>query len=659
MILGVDTGGTFTDFVLLSRGEVLVHKVPSTPDNPARAVVEGMRWILRGDESVSVTYGTTVATNALLERKGGRVALVTTKGFEDLIEIGRQTRPELYALEPKKVEPLIPRSLRIGIAERMLADGRVLVPLSRKSIARARNLIREKEVSSVAVCFLHSYRNPSHEKRVAMGLRSLGLSLSLSHRILAEYREYERFCTTAVNAYLAPVIARHMRDLELDLKRVSAKLGRGVRVMQSNGGAISLRGASEHAVRTLLSGPAGGVVGASQVARRLGIKKMISLDMGGTSTDVCLVDGEIPLTSDKPVAGIPVKVPMVDIHTVGAGGGSIARLDIGGALKVGPESAGANPGPVCYGKGDAITVTDANLFLGRLDRDRFLGGMMQLDLGRTIGRMKGFARKVKLTPLNTAWGILRVVNSNMERAIRAVSVERGLDPKEFTLVAFGGAGGLHAADLVEGLGMLHLLIPSRPGLLSAWGMALTPLIRDYSLSVLEKNPEFTALHRRFSALVRRGLVEMAREGLGKREVRVLLSVDMRYVGQAYEITVPWGKDFTRGFHRLHEARFGHSDPDKDVEVVTLRVRLEGKRQVRGARRVPMRRRKGDQPVLDFKEIYFPQHLRRCPTYEREKMAPGDRIVGPAVIYEFSSTVVVPPLWRAEMDGYGNLHLARI
>jgi N-methylhydantoinase A len=657
-IIGIDTGGTFTDFIFISNGEVIVHKVLSTPDNPARAILEGLSAMVKESEAVSVTYGTTVATNALLERKGARVAFITTKGFEDLIEIGRQNRPELYTLEPQKPIPLVPRSLRIGVAERILASGQVLNPLSRREILRVKRWIRKKAIDSLAVGFLHSYRNPTHERTVARELKSLGLPISLSHRILPEYREYERFSTTAVNAYVTPVIAHHMMELHRALKRNVVRLKSSIRVMQSNGGAMTLRGASEHPVRTLLSGPAGGVVAAHELAKRSGVKKMISLDMGGTSTDVCLVNGEIPLTPEKLVAGVPVKVPMVDIYTVGAGGGSISRLDAGGALKVGPESAGADPGPVCYGRGNEMTVTDANLILGRLNQDRFLGGRMQLDLVRTAKKMKEFARTVKLMPLATAWGIIQVVNSNMERAIRVVSLERGLDPREFSLVAFGGAGGLHAAELAEGLGMSHVVIPLRPGLLSAWGMAVSPLVKDFSLSVLELNAEFERINKKLSALAGRGLKETVREGLKKNESRVLLSVDMRYAGQAYEINLPWDRSFTRRFHQLHEARFGHSDPSKEVEVVTLRVRIEGKGRLKKPRSVSLKRGSGKQGFLGQREVYFDKRLLRCPTYERERLNPGDRIHGPAVIYEFSSTVVVPPVWQARVDRYSNLDLLR-
>jgi N-methylhydantoinase A len=370
------------------------------------------------------------------------------------------------------------------------------------------------------------------------------------------------------------------------------------------------------------------------------------------------VNGEIPLTLEHHMDGIPIKVPMLDIHTVGAGGGSMARIDPGGALKVGPQSAGANPGPVCYGKGRQITVSDANLFLGRLDEDRFLGGRIHLDRERTVLEMKRLAAEVKLSPMATAWGIVRVVNSNMERLLRAVSVERGLDPKDFTLVAFGGAGGMHAAELVEGLRVAHILVPERPGLLSAWGIAQAPLVWDFSLSVLTQDPEFRALKRLFARLVKHGLQEVQRDRIPQAEASVYLSLDMRYSGQAYEITVPFDKSFIGRFHAMHEARFGHCDRDHPVEGITLRARIEGRRKPMRMRPLRAKRGRGRQTVSACKAVYFREGLVRCPIYEREHLNPGGCVTGPAVICEFSSTVVVPPEWRAEMDGYKNLHLFR-
>ncbi|NIO11097.1 MAG: hydantoinase/oxoprolinase family protein, partial [Deltaproteobacteria bacterium] len=592
VIIGIDTGGTFTDFILFSKGEVVVHKVLSTPDDPARAILEGLRSLIKDTQRVSVTYGTTVATNALLERKGARVAFVTTKGFEDLIEIGRQNRPELYALEPRKPSPLVSRPLRMGIDERVLANGRVMTPLSRREIQRVKEWIRKSKLDSIAVGFLHSYRNPAHEKSLGKALQSLEVPVSLSHVVLPEYREYERFSTTTVNAYVTPVISGHMMNLQRALKSNVAGLVGDLRVMQSNGGAMTLRSASEHPVHTLLSGPAGGVVAAHELALRAGVKKVISLDMGGTSTDVCLVNEEIPMTPEKLVAGVPVKVPMVDIHTVGAGGGSIARLDEGGALKVGPESAGADPGPVCYGRGSRLTVTDANLVLGRLNRNLFLGGRMTLNLERTTKSIAQLARIAKLRPRGLAWGILRVVNSNMERAIRVVSLDQGLDPAAFTLVAFGGAGGLHAAELAEQLKMSRVIIPPKPGVLSAWGMAVSPLVKDYSQSVLESTPDFNQLSRSFSSLTARGLRDMKRAGFKINQTKILRSVDMRYLGQAYEINLPWDRRFIRRFHQLHQARFGHCDPYQAVEVVTLRVRIQTRKVPTPSRRLPLKRGNG-------------------------------------------------------------------
>ena len=418
-IVGVDTGGTFTDLIAFVRGELRTLKVLSTPADPATAVLQGLRELLGNADLGVLTYGSTVATNALLQRNGARVVLLTTAGFEDLIAIGRQNRPELYALEPRRPEPLVPAGCRIGVRERTLYDGRVLLPLSRSSLRQALAAVRRERPESVAVCFLHAYANPRHEALAGKALAEWReVSCSLSHALSGEHREYERLSTTVINAYVGPVMSRHLRVLVRGL-------GLSPRVMQSNGGAISAAVASREAVRTVLSGPAAGVVGAWAVARALGLRRVITFDMGGTSTDVALVDGAPRLRSEWTIAGLPLNVPAIDIHTVGAGGGSIARADAGGALKVGPQSAGADPGPACYGKGELPTVTDANVVLGRLLPDAFLGGRMRLDASRSLGAVERLGRDLHLRREEAADGIVRVVNASMERALRTISVERG------------------------------------------------------------------------------------------------------------------------------------------------------------------------------------------------------------------------------------------
>ncbi len=455
--IGVDTGGTFTDFVALSAdGSLRVHKLRSTPDDPSRAILAGVAELTQQVQAaeLEVTHGSTVATNAVLERKGARIALLATAGFEDVLRIARQTRRELYNFQVEAPKPLVDPALTFGVHERLAHDGSVIEALDAGEAERLVALVRQCGVSSVAVCLLHSYANAEHEVLLSRALEQAGFQVSSSHRILPEYREYERWATTAVNAYVTPKMAAYLAHLESGLAAPAS-----LRIMQSNGGSISARAAAEAAVQTILSGPAAGVIGAQAVAAASGYTRVITFDMGGTSTDVALIDGAVARTNESLVGDLPVRLPMLDIHTVGAGGGSIAWVDAGGGLGVGPRSAGADPGPACYGKGEQLTVTDANLLLGRLDPGYFLGGRMQLDGERTRGLAATLAAQLALTPEALAEGILRIANANMERAIRVVSVERGHDPRDFALLAFGGAGGLHACALAESLDIQTVLMP--------------------------------------------------------------------------------------------------------------------------------------------------------------------------------------------------------
>ncbi len=486
--VGVDTGGTFTDLVALAGDRVHTAKVRSTPSNPTNAVLQALAQVVGVHRGLVLTYSSTVATNALLERRGARVLLFTTAGFEDIIEIGRQCRPELYALEPERAEPLVSRRDRIGVPERMTAAGTPLLPLAPAALRRAVALARRRRPESIGVCFLHSYANPQHEAALAAALRQAGFRCCASHEFGRVHGEYERFNTAVVNAYVAPIMADHLGELCRALPHAT------LRVMQSNGGAICAATAAREAVRTILSGPAAGVMGAAAVAQRAGIRKLITLDMGGTSADVSLVDGTPAVRSEGTVGGLPVSLPMLDVHTIGAGGGSIAHRDPGGILKVGPQSAGADPGPACYGDGDLPTVTDANLLLGRLAAG-LLGGEFSLQPGRARKAIAPLARALRLSVDEAAWGIVRVVNAAMERAIRAVSIERGYDPRSYTLVAFGGAAPLHACELAAGLGMQRVFIPRNPGVLSAWGAATAPLARDYRRTVRARQPALAELKK--------------------------------------------------------------------------------------------------------------------------------------------------------------------
>ncbi|MBI2321774.1 MAG: hydantoinase/oxoprolinase family protein, partial [Chloroflexi bacterium] len=559
MRLGIDIGGTFTDFVLLADGALRIHKVLTSADRVG-GVRRGMADLAL-DASVPVVHGSTVATNALLERRGARAALVTTRGFADVLLIGRQNRPRLFDLAGEKPPPLVPPERTFAVDERLDHRGQVLTPLGDEALAALVEQVRAANVEAVAVSLLFSFANPTHEQRIGAALAALGVPVTLSHVVLPEYREYERASTVAVNAYVTPLIARYVEGL-----------GRHVgplRIMQSSGGSISARVAAAEPVRTVLSGPAAGVVGAFWLARTAGFPQCITFDMGGTSTDVALCPGEIQETSEGQIAGVPIRVPIIDIHTVGAGGGSLARLDAGGALIVGPESAGADPGPACYGRARLLTVTDAHVVLGRLPADHFLGGRMRRDVAAAEAAVGALAAQIGDAPAEAADGIVRVANSNMDAAIRVISVQRGHDPRDFTLVAFGGAGPLHAADLAAALGIRRVLVPRYPGVLSALGLLVADVVKDYSQTAMLPAVEATParIDALYAPLEARGWAEMRAEGFAAALIRAERWGDLRYVGQSFELRVPLRGDFLAAFHALHERRFGHQHPDWPVELV--------------------------------------------------------------------------------------------
>ena len=677
MRLAIDTGGTFTDCVYLRNGRLEILKIFSTPANPARAITEAVEAV-RGRlgepaGAVELLHGTTVGTNALLERRGGRVALVTTAGFEDVLAIGRQARPQLYDFFVTRAPALVPRPLRLGVRERIGPRGEVLLPLRAAELGRLRAQLRRLRPQAVGVSLLFSFANPVHEQRVARALRRLGVPVSVSHEILPEFREYERTATVAVNAYLVPLMSRYLSEVERAVRSRAGRSGRRaggkVSVMQSSGGAISARAAAAQPVRTLLSGPAGGVVGAQTVAARAGFGRVISFDMGGTSTDVALLAGELSTTNENSVAGVPVAVPMLDIHTVGAGGGSLAWFDRGGALRVGPQSAGADPGPICYGRGTEPTVTDAHLALGRIDPERFLGGPevsgWRLDAGRAQRFLQKFLRGAPgLRSVEAlAAGIVAVANATMERAIRVISVERGHDPREFTLVAFGGAGGLHACELAAALGIPRVLVPKFPGALSALGILGSDVLKDYSRTVLlgvERRAMQALLARlesEFRALERAARAELRREGFAPARQRLLRQLDLRYHGQAYELTLPFSREFVRAFHRAHRQRYGYADPARPLEVVNVRLRAVG---VTEKPRFVRHALTGATPPASARvkraPVYFNGRRLATDFYLRERLRPGNRFAGPAVVPEYSATTVLPPGWRARVDFYENLVL---
>ncbi len=653
MIIGVDTGGTFTDFVFREAGRWGVHKRPSTPDNPAKAVLEGLEYVAPGKPK-QITHGSTVATNAILERKGAKTALVTNKGFEDLIEIGRQNRTRLYDLAYQRDPHLIPPELRFGVGGRVDCTGAELEALARDDLKTLGWDLAEAGVESVAICLLFAYLNPSHEAEIQELLDSARIPSSMSHEILSEFREFERISTTVVNAYVAPKMKRYIADVMESLDKDD-----NLSIMQSNGGGISAETAMKESVRTILSGPAGGAVGAFEISKRAGYSKIIAFDMGGTSTDVCLMDENISLTTESQIAGYPIKIPMIDIHSVGAGGGSIAYLDEGGSLRVGPESAGAVPGPICYGTGRQVTVTDANLFLGRLIPERFLGGHMTLEPQRVEPYLRRLAETAGITTLALAEGILDVVNTAMEKALRVISIERGHDPREFVLVSYGGAGGMNAAFLARLLDIPQVLVLRNPGILSAMGMLMADIIKDYSLTVMKKQQDTHAgdLRETFAELEQRAVRELRGEGISEAAMQSERYVDIRYEGQSYELIVPFSDRFVEDFHQQHEKTYGYCDIRKGVEVVNIRLRARGVPEKPSLETIE---EVGPEvpraAVLGEREVVFENRKVPSLVIDREKLQGGNVIEGPAIVTEYSSTTVIPPWVRASVDKYANLVL---
>jgi N-methylhydantoinase A/oxoprolinase/acetone carboxylase beta subunit len=649
--IGVDTGGTFTDLVRFGPDGLAVHKVRSTPDDPSRAILQGLAE-LGAAGGIDVVHGSTVATNALLERRGARVALVATAGFEDVVRIGRQTRRALYDLQQADRHPLADPALTVGCRERLAADGSVLIALDAGEVTRVVEAVRATGATAVAVCCLHAYRNPAHEQQLAAALGAAGLAVSTSSGVLREYREYERWSTTIVDAYVTPIMASYLGALEAGLP------GDRLAIMQSNGGTMSAAAARATAVRTILSGPAAGAVGARAVAGHAGYARVIGFDMGGTSTDVCLIDGAIPTTPEAVVGDYPVRLPTIDIHSVGAGGGSIAVLDSGGALRVGPRSAGAVPGPACYGTGTELTVTDANLLLGRLAADAFLGGRMPLDLERARAAARRLAPRVGLDEAALADGVVRIANASMERAIRVVSVQRGLDPREFALLAFGGAGGMHACALAEALGMSTVIVPRHAGVLSALGLLLADVVTDAALTVLRPGDGVTVgeLEASFEPLIAELRAALAREGVAGGGVHVQRLLDVRYAGQSYEITVPLAPGFRDAFDDRHRRTYGYADPRRPIEVVTLRavaVASTDKPVLPRAEAPPTRvapRRTGD--------ARFDGRIVPTGFFRWDDLPTGAEGDGPAVISGGEATVVVPPGFRFRVDGSRNVIATR-
>ncbi len=650
-LIAVDTGGTFTDFYCVTPQTILTHKVLSTPEDPSIAIFQGLNEL--NLDYGEIIHGSTVATNALLEHKGARVLLVTTKGFEDVIEIGRQKRDQLYDIFVERVNALVNKSDRIGAQERISANGKVLIKLKQAELNRLKKRIKDTRASSIAVCLLNAYANDRHEQQIAAVLKPLKKNISISSQICPEFREYERTTTTCANAYVAPIMSRY-------LTRLSESLHGPIRIMQSNGGSLEIEEAAQESVRTLLSGPAGGALGALLAGKQSGFDKLIALDMGGTSTDITLIDRKIELTSEAILGGYPIKTPMIRIHTIGAGGGSIARVDAGGALQVGPESAGAEPGPACYGQGGReCSITDAHLSLGRIHKSYFLGGKMQLDDKKVRAPLQRLAKQLKLSTNATADGILQVANANMARALRVISLERGYDPREFTLVAFGGAGGLHACELANTLEIPRVLIPNNPGILSAYGMAHADWVRDYVQTVLltEQAASRARIDRAIVTLKKKARQDARAAGHPIKQMRFHAELDIRYAGQSYELRISDSKNFKQAFARNHKKQFGFTHK-RPIEVVNVRLqaRINAKRRHK-AQQTNSKRREKLMPLAQA-NLFWGGKRWPIAYYDRATLTPGDSIKGAAVITEFSATTFVPPEWKLECDKNGNLILEK-
>lgn len=666
--VAVDTGGTFTD-VAVSRpdGTMFVWKVSSSPEAPDAAVIIGLREALdrldaRCDEVTRFVHGTTVATNALLTRTGARVALVTTEGFRDLLAIGRQARPSLYDQTVRRPQPLVPTALTWEVSGRITGDGTELVAVDTEQLSLLAREIRDASPDVVVVSLLNAYLDPRHERFVAEQLAAAGVAPSVfaATSITAEMRELERTSTAVINGYVQPKIAEYVERLEKRLAEldVPARLW----VMQSNGGLLGSRTAQRQSVQTVLSGLAGGVVGAARWAKELDLPLAVSIDIGGTSTDIALIrDGLPDEMATGEIDGFPLRMPAVDVHTIGAGGGSIAWRDSGGGLRVGPQSAGATPGPVCYGRGGTdITVTDAHAILGRLG-GTLLDGRLELDIDAARSRLEGFAAGLGLDSDEAASGVLRVINATMARGVRKVSVERGVDLRECTLIAFGGAGPLHAADMIRELGMRSAVIPPHPGIASAVGMLDAPVRQDFAATVYATSGDDLPGVRR----VIDRLTEQARELLVQEEsiisgdTRVDRFVDARYLGQSYELTIEWRDTFAElraVFDAMHAERYGFDDPDAELEIVTARASAVAPDT--GSRRAPVLSSGEKAAPIGHRDAYFDGQWLATPVYRRDQLPAGAELAGPLIVEQLDSTVVVGPGQRCRNDEHGFLHIDR-
>ena len=671
--LGVDVGGTFTDLSIYDddTGLLSIYKTPSTPENQSKAVKDGVLHLIdimkiEPSEIEFFIHGTTVATNTLIERDGAKTALIVTRGFRDVLEIGRQERPDLYNWKIKRPTPIVPRNLRFEITERMSYQGKVISPLKLKELNKIIPIIQQNNIESISICLLHSYANPKHEEQIGEYFRVNfpHLTLALSHKILPEFKEYERMSTTTINSYVAPRMERYLKDLNQAVDEIGIKSN--LHIMQSNGGTTTASEAIARPVHTILSGPAAGVVGGVSIASDTGEENSISVDMGGTSFDISLCyKGEIKRSQESEISRLPIKVPMIDIHTLGAGGGSIAWIDPGGALRVGPASAGATPGPACYDKeGDQPTVTDANLILGRLSNSSMLAGKVGLNINRSVEVIETkLAKPLGMSIEQIASGIIKVINASMIKGIRVVSVAKGYDPRDFALIAFGGAGPLHAAELAAELEIPKVVVPVAPGVTSALGLLMSDLRHDYVQTVLRNLNEVNVneLNSLFNSMEQNAYSQMAREGINEKDINLIRLLDLRYKGQAYDLQIPIsGGKLSKNeiqsacvnFHAAHKNLYGFSIDENPMEIVNVRVT-----SVAGMNKPSFKNSVSNQINSREKkkrDVIFGENKLSTDIFVRDDLSVGDKIVGPAVIEQIDSTTLILPRQKACVDNYGNL-----
>ena len=651
-LLGIDTGGTFTDFVLFDGKALKIHKSLSTPKHPERAILQGIKDLGVPANKLDIIHGSTVATNAVLENKGVRTAYITNYGLPDTLTIGRQARRELYNLQPTPTTPPVPTELCLETGGRLSATGEIVEPLNDDELIELRKKIEQLQPQAVAINLLFSFIDDHLEKRIEEALPD-NIFISRSSFILPQYKEYERGVTTWLNASVGPLVKRYIEELSTNLPQTNLS------IMQSSGGTIAAENAGTYAVRMLLSGPAGGLAGAAFIGKHCNQHRLLTFDMGGTSTDVSLIDGALKLTSETTINNYPVSIPSVDIHTIGAGGGSIAWIDDGGMLQVGPESAGASPGPACYGKGGTLpTVTDANLVLGRLRSNAFLGGNMQLDEEKAYQAVSTVAEQLDLSIEETASGIIQIANEHMAQALRVISIQRGLDPRDFTLVSFGGAGGLHVCALAERLGMTKAIAPIHAGVLSALGMLAAPRARHLTKTLSGPIDSFEETHiqNEFELLYQEGREALIEEGISPQDINIEKSIDVRYLGQSYTLTIPWQglAQVNSDFNQHHETRYGHQLP-LATELVNLRIAVSGP----APKTTLIVSNEGAKPNPQSHDTIQLYGLEQEATIlHRDDLIMNQEYLGPLIITETTSTIFVAPQWKCKKDQYGNLLLNR-